>query len=81
MLSGEVKTSGRYNFVARVLQPNCHQKWYAPCIKGSHFSLEDAHLLEFTYPVFTRVPSGVTVGDSGFCCCVPCVLSVVNFFC
>ena len=28
--------------------------------------------------VFTRVPDGSTVGDSGLCSCVPCLLSAVN---
>ena len=32
-------------------------------------------LVKFLYPVFTRMPGGGTVGDSGLCCCVPCLLS------
>ena len=39
---------------------------------GASFS-EDVPLVEFTYLVFTRMPGGVTVGDSGLCCCVPCL--------
>ena len=33
--------------------------------------------MEFIYIVFTRTPGGVTVGDSGFCCCVPCLSSAI----
>ena len=29
--------------------------------------------MEFLYLVFTRMPGGVIVGDSGLCCCVPCL--------
>ena len=35
----------------------------------------DVHLVEFMYPAFTNMPGGVAVGDSGLCCCVPCLLS------
>ena len=34
--------------------------------------------MEFIYLVFTRMPGGVTVGDSGLCCCVPCLLNAMN---
>ena len=37
--------------------------------------------MEFMYPVFTSMPSGVTVGNSGLCCCFPCLLSAINSFC
>ena len=30
------------------------------------------------YTVFTGMPDGVTVGDSGLCCCVPCLLSLLK---
>ena len=33
---------------------------------------EDVPLVEFMYPVFTRMPGGITVGDSGLFC-VPCL--------
>ena len=33
---------------------------------------------EFVYLVFTCMPGGVTVGDSGLCCCVPRLLRVVS---
>ena len=33
------------------------------------------------YPVFICMPSGVTVRDSGLCCCVPCLLSAINSLC
>ena len=40
---------------------------------------EDVPLLGFMYPVFTRKPGGVTVGDSGLChCCVLCLLDVAD---
>ena len=29
------------------------------------------------YLVFTRMPSGVTVGNSGLCCCVPCLTRAI----
>ena len=32
---------------------------------------EDVPLMECMHLVFTRTPGGVTVGDSGLCCCVP----------
>ena len=37
---------------------------------GASF-FEDVPLVEFLYLVFTCMPGGVTVGDSGLCCCVP----------
>ena len=43
---------------------------------GASFT-EDAPLVEFMYLVFTRTPGGVTVGDSGLCCCVPCLSSAI----
>ena len=44
------------------------------CHWGASF-LEDVPLLELMYLVFTRMPSGVTIGGSGLCCWVPCLLS------
>ena len=36
-------------------------------------------LAEFImHTVFTRMPGGVAVGDSGLGCCFPCLLSAVN---
>ena len=52
---------------------------------GASF-FEDVPLVEFIYLVFTCAPGGVTVGDSGLCCCVPCLssaiisLSLISFF-
>ena len=43
--------------------------------------LKRVPLVEFMYRVFTRMPGGVTVGDSGLCCCVPCLLSAINSLC
>ena len=45
-------------------------------IRGTFF-FKAAPLLEFVYLVFTRMPGGVTVGDSGLCCCVPCPSSAI----
>ena len=45
---------------------------------GGGFFFEDVTLVEFIYFVFTRMPGGGTVGDSGLCCCVPCLLSAIN---
>ena len=42
---------------------------------------EDVPSVEFTYHVFTCTPGGVTVGDSGLCCCVPCLSSVMVSYC
>ena len=42
---------------------------------------EDVPLVEFTCLVFTRMPGRVTVGDSGLCCCVPCLSSDVISLC
>ena len=39
---------------------------------------EDDSLVEFRvlrYLAFICMPGGVTVGDSGLCCCVPCLSS------
>ena len=47
---------------------------------GASF-FEELPLVEFTYLVFTRMPGEVTVGDSGLCCCAPCLLSVINSLC
>ena len=41
------------------------------------FFFEDVPLVEFIYPVFTRTPGGVTVGDSGLRCRVPCLSSAI----
>ena len=35
----------------------------------------------FIYPVLTRTPGGVTVGDSGLCSCVPCLSSATISLC
>ena len=37
----------------------------------------DAPLVDFMYPVFTRMPGEVTLGDSG----APCLSSAVISFC
>ena len=37
--------------------------------------------LEFIYLVFTRMPGGITVSDSGLCCCVPCLSGAINSLC
>ena len=47
---------------------------------GASF-FEDVPLVEFIYLVFTRTPGGVTVGDSGLCCCVPCLSSAIISLC
>ena len=43
---------------------------------GASF-FEDEPLVEFIYLVFARTPGGVAVGDSGLCCCVPCLSSAI----
>ena len=48
---------------------------------GAFFLCVDVPLIEFRYLVFTRMPGGVSVGDSGLCCCVPCLLSAVTSLC
>ena len=47
---------------------------------GASF-FDDVPLVEFMYLVFTRAPVGVTVGDSGLCCCVPCLSSAIISIC
>ena len=47
---------------------------------GASF-FEDVPLVGFMYLVFTRMPGGVAVGDSGLCRCVPCLMSVINSLC
>ena len=54
-------------------------KWEDMPLGASFF--EDVPLMEFTYLVFTRAPCGVIVGDSGLCCCVPCLSSTFNSRC
>ena len=46
---------------------------------GASF-FEDVPLVEFMYLVFTRMPGGVTVGDSRHCC-VPCLPSAIISLC
>ena len=47
---------------------------------GASF-FEDVPSVEFMYLVFTRMPGGVTAGDSDLYCCVPCLLSAITFAC
>ena len=42
---------------------------------------ENVPLVEFMYLVFTRKPGGITVGDSGLYCCVPCLSSAIISLC
>ena len=42
---------------------------------------EDVHLVEIIYLLFTCMPGGVTVGDSGHCCCVPCLSNAIVSLC
>ena len=50
-------------------------------IRQNHGWFEDVPLMECMYLVFTRMPGGVTVGDSGFCCCVFCLSSnIVSYY-
>ena len=55
-----------------------------PEMEGVHAGasfLEDVPLVEFMYFVFTRMPGGVTVGDSGRGSCVPCLSSAIFSLC
>ena len=45
---------------------------------GCILYFEEVPLVEFLYTVFTGLLGGVSVGDSGLCCCVPCLLSAIN---
>ena len=60
----------------------CHQvclKWRVYMPLGASFFLGgDVPLVELMYLVFTRMPG---VGDSGLCCCVPCLLSASISLC
>ena len=47
---------------------------------GASF-FEGVLLVLFIYLVFTRTPGGVTVGDSGLCCYVPCLSSAIISLC
>ena len=42
---------------------------------------ENVPLVEFMYLVFTRTPGGLTVGDSGLCCCVSCLSIAIISHC
>ena len=48
---------------------------------GILFFFENVPLVEFIYLVFTRTPGGVIVGDSGLCCCVPCLSGAIISLC
>ena len=63
-----------------VLSYACATKWRVYMPLGASF-LEDVPLVEFIYVVFTRMPGGVTVSDSGLCCCAPCMSSAVTSLC
>ena len=41
-------------------------------------SFEDVLLVEFMYPVLTCMQGGVTAGNSGLCCCVPCLSNTIT---
>ena len=43
--------------------------------------MEDVHLVKFTYRVSTRMPSEVTVDESGRCCRVSCLSSAIISIC
>ena len=61
----------------------CHRvclKWRVYIPLAASF-LEDVPLVEFMYLVFTRMTGGVTLRDSGLCCCVPCLSSAIISFC
>ena len=44
-------------------------------------SFEDVPLMDFMCLVFTHIPGGVTVDDSGLGCCVPCLSSAIISLC
>ena len=46
-------------------------------VRGRTSFFEDEPLVDFIYLVFARTPGGVAVGDSGLCCCVPCLSSAI----
>ena len=46
-----------------------------------HSFFEDAPLMECIYLVLTRMLGGITVGDSGLCCYVPCPSSGIISLC
>ena len=56
-------------------------KWRVHIIPLGASFCEDVPLVEFMYFVFTCMPGGVTVGDSGLCCFVPCLSSAVISLC
>ena len=47
---------------------------------GASF-FKDVPLVEVLYLVFTRISVEFTVGDSGLCCCVPCLSSSIIPLC
>ena len=51
------------------------------CFWGASCLFENVPLVEFVYFVFTCMLGAVTVGDSGLCCCVPCLSSVIISLC
>ena len=51
------------------------------CHWGHLFFFWGCTFVEFIYRVFTRMPGGVTVGDSDLCCCVPCLSTAIISIC
>lgn len=56
--------------------------------KGQNWDLNDlqylhlaCELVEFMCHVFTHMPDGVMIGNSEICCCVTCLLNVIDSFC
>ena len=45
------------------------------------FFLTDVPLVAFIYLVFIRMPGGITEGDSGHCCCAPCLSRAILSIC
>ena len=64
-----------YSFAAHSLQ------LVAGPLHWGHPLSEDVPLEEFLHRVLTRMPRGVTEGDSGLCRCLPCLSSAIISLC
>ena len=54
-----------------------YQSYILKCVYGGVSIILDVPLVKFMYLVVTHMPGGVTMGDSGLCCCVPCLLCTI----
>ena len=70
-----------YGFLVETIGGSISLKWNIDRDVYSHLPTKNVPLVEFIYLVFTCTPGGVTVGDSGLCCCVLCLSNAIISLC